>query len=317
LLFMMANGVFARCRQAVGWVFVGAGFAVVPLVFSSCARASKKADEIPVAAPLSVNPQVELSTSDVMPGTLVLVKVSSNGIEPKGEFEGMELPFYPAEESGVFESVLPIPYERKPGPGTVKVTLGEGEKLSHLNTIVNVIPDNYRSEKLHVDGRRVTPTSQKDLIRIKKEQAEVGALYRNVIRTKYWKGPFELPVQSAVTSAFGTKRVYNGHFKSYHGGLDLRAAIGTPVLSAAPGVVVLAKNLFFSGNTVLVDHGYGVITLYAHLSRLRVNKGDLVQARQVLGLSGKTGRVNGPHLHWQAVVHKIKANPMGLVQVVH
>jgi len=90
----------------------------------------------------------------------------------------------------------------------------------------------------------------------------------------------------------------------------------TPVYSAAPGIVVLAKNLFYTGNTVMIDHGYGIITLYAHMTELKVKKDDVVEQRRLLGLSGKTGRVSGPHLHWQAVVHHVKVNPIGLTEVM-
>ena len=133
---------------------------------------------------------------------------------------------------------------------------------------------------------------------------------------KFWQGPFELPIQSRVTSAFGTRRVYNGVLKSFHTGLDLKAAMNTPIHAAAPGIVALSKNLFYTGNTVILDHGYGILTVYAHMNLRKVKVGDVVDVQQILGLSGKTGRVNGPHLHWQGIAHQVKVNPLGLVQVV-
>jgi murein DD-endopeptidase MepM/ murein hydrolase activator NlpD len=98
--------------------------------------------------------------------------------------------------------------------------------------------------------------------------------------------------------------------------MDLKAAMETPVYSAAPGIIVLAKNLFYTGNTVMMDHGYGVVTLYAHMNELKVKVGEVVPVHKLLGLSGKTGRVSGPHLHWQAVVHHVKVNPIGLTEVM-
>jgi murein DD-endopeptidase MepM/ murein hydrolase activator NlpD len=118
----------------------------------------------------------------------------------------------------------------------------------------------------------------------------------------------------AVTSSFGSRRVYNGIQSSAHTGLDFKAPKGTPIYAASRGRVALAKNLFFTGNTVILDHGYGVLTLYAHMSKLKVKKGQMVEGGHLLGLSGMTGRVTGPHLHWMAIIHKQKVNPIGLTQ---
>ena len=135
-------------------------------------------------------------------------------------------------------------------------------------------------------------------------------------REKYWKGSFQVPINSAVTSTFGNKRIFNGEMKSFHQGLDLRAAMGTPIHAASGGVIVLAKNLFMTGNTVLIDHGYGIFTVYAHMSKLQVKKGQEVKPGETLGLSGMTGRASGPHLHWGAVINRFKVNPTDLTTVL-
>lgn len=259
-------------------------------------------------------------------GSLTLIRVTVDSSEAReildsdpsllvGDFEGVSLPFYPVGESdsGVFEAVLGIPHDHKPGPAKVTISLGDGDERTMMTVRFRVVDARFRSEKLHVDGGLVNP-SEKDLSRIKKEQAEVRQIYEHVTRVKYWTRHFIRPMKSAITSRFGTRRIFNGEVRSYHGGLDFRAKVGTPIYSAAPGVVVLAKSLFFTGNTVMIDHGYGVITLYAHMSKLSVKKGDKVGYRTLLGLSGKTGRVSGPHLHWQAVVHNVKVNPLELTR---
>jgi murein DD-endopeptidase MepM/ murein hydrolase activator NlpD len=157
---------------------------------------------------------------------------------------------------------------------------------------------------------------KKDLIRIRREQAEIAAIYKTITEQKHWDGPFALPIQSPVTSIFGTRRLFNGHQASFHQGLDLKAPEGSPIRSAAAGIVVLSKDLFFTGNTVLIDHGYGIFTIYAHLSKLGVAKGQAVKAGDLLGLSGATGRVSGPHLHWGAVIHRAKVNPSDLLKIM-
>ena len=263
---------------------------------------------------------VEVSPSDVKAGSLLWVQLKpfahSEKIEVKGEFEGFEFPFFSYTEGTetVYAAVLGIPYETKVGSAKLKVTvLSQVAKMTR-EAVFQVVDGKYPSEVLHVDSRRVTPTRKSDLLRIQKEQAEVAAIYTHCTPEKFWNGPFVMPIQSAVTSAFGTKRLYNGKLKNFHPGLDLRAPTGTPIYSAAPGRVVLAKNLFYTGNTVMIDHGFGVVTLYAHLSKIQVTQNQIVKSQELVGLSGKTGRVNGPHLHWQAIIHRTKVNPMGLVQ---
>lgn len=253
---------------------------------------------------------VELSATKTTDASIVLVKVAAPPhATVDGDFGGIQLPFFWTGKS--YESVLGVPYLYKPGPAKIVIHVN-GQAL---DVPIEIVEGQYPSEKLHVNPRRVNP-SKKDLKRIKREQKLVAAIYTHLTEKKYWSGPFELPLKSVITDPFGVKRMFNGELKSAHTGLDFRAKVGTPIYSAASGVVVLAKNLFYTGNTVMIDHGYGVITLYAHLSKLKVKKGQIVKAHQLVGLSGKTGRVNGPHLHWQAVIHKVKVNPMELTRVM-
>lgn len=264
--------------------------------------------------------QAEVSAAETMDGTIVLVTVrlpAKKVAQPvQGDFEGIALPFF--EDGDVHRAILGVPYDHPAGPATVRIRVGEGDDARGAEAVFNVVAGNYSSETLKVDGRRVQPQRPRDLARIRKEVVEIGAAYDAITRRKYWKGPFELPVRKiqAVTSSFGTKRVYNGVQKSAHLGLDFKAPQGTPIYASAAGRVALAKDLFFTGKTVIVDHGYGVLTLYAHMSKLGVKKGQEVVAGHKLGLSGKTGRVTGPHLHWMAVIHKQKVNPLGLTQVM-
>jgi murein DD-endopeptidase MepM/ murein hydrolase activator NlpD len=113
-----------------------------------------------------------------------------------------------------------------------------------------------------------------------------------------WSGDFRAPVTAAATDSFGTRRTFNGKLASVHKGMDFRAAMGTPVRAGNSGVVVLARPLYFEGNCVAIDHGMGLYTISMHLSRIDVHEGQHVTKGQRVGLSGATGRVTGPHLHW-------------------
>lgn len=263
--------------------------------------------------------KADLSSSDVLDGSVVLVDVQvPKGLlaekdEVSGQFEDTKFWFYPAPEKGegTFEAVIGVPHNHKPGPSEVKVMV---KGMVH-SLPIKITDAKYPSENLKVSKRHTNP-KKKDLEQIRSDIAEVGKIYSNITKQKYWKGPFILPVDSRVTSIYGTKRVFNGQMQSFHQGMDLKAPTGTPIHAAGGGVVVLAKSLFFTGNTVMIDHGYGVVTLYAHMSELKVKQGDHVDSGQLLGLSGMTGRANGPHLHWGVVINKVKVNPADFLKVI-
>jgi murein DD-endopeptidase MepM/ murein hydrolase activator NlpD len=181
------------------------------------------------------------------------------------------------------------------GPGPLEISLVRGGRKEAAT--VNVLPSPYQEERLTLDQRKVT-LSKKDQERAKREWAEVAPVFdlRGSAR-------FALPLASPLEGTpparnFGTRRVLNGEPRSPHGGADYKAATGTPVLAVAPGRVAFVASHFFSGRGVYVDHGDGLVSMSMHLSRIDVKKGQEVRAGDRLGLSGATGRVSGPHLHF-------------------
>jgi len=148
-----------------------------------------------------------------------------------------------------------------------------------------------------------------------REQKELDIIHNTITAEKLWKEPFVVPIAGESGTNFGHRRVFNGQARAPHAGADLHAATGTPIHSTNRGRVVVAKDLFFTGNTVVVDHGLGIYTLSAHLSRIDVEVGAMVDRNQVLGLSGATGRVTGPHLHWGIKVQNARVDPYSLVNL--
>ncbi len=130
-----------------------------------------------------------------------------------------------------------------------------------------------------------------------------------------WDRAFALPVEAPLRENFGARRVLNGKTQSRHAGVDLVAATGAPIKAPAPGTVRLAEDLYFSGGTVIVDHGGDLFTTYFHMSRIDVKPGDRVQTGDVLGAVGATGRVTGPHLHWGARLNGARVNPLDLLKL--
>jgi murein DD-endopeptidase MepM/ murein hydrolase activator NlpD len=157
---------------------------------------------------------------------------------------------------------------------------------------------------LTVEGKFTSPDAE-TLKRIDDEKAAKAEAYKATNDHALWSGAFVQPLDSLITETFGVRRVFNGQLLSEHHGVDFRAAPGTPVLASNSGTVVLARELFYEGNCVILDHGQGLSTIYMHFSKFAVHEGDKVARGQKLGESGATGRVTGPHLHvsvlWRGV----------------
>lgn len=248
--------------------------------------------------------QIVLVPPQVKDGGVLRVRVA--GTKPSNIiFEDRTYPVYTVGEE--FEALIGIPFGYKKGTATLKV---DGTQTSF-----EVIDGEYPSEKLKVDPKHVR-LKKRDLARVKRESAEVGKLYKIHSGERLWSGNFGLPVESPFTSVFGSKRIYNGEMQSFHQGLDLKAAVGTPIFAPEKGTVVYSKNMFMTGNTVILDHGLGVFTIYAHLSAAQVRRGQKLERGAKVGLAGATGRASGPHLHWGAVIMGVKVNPLDLTQVL-
>lgn len=162
----------------------------------------------------------------------------------------------------------------------------------------------YRSIALSVPKKFLEPDAE-TLARIQLEQELKREVFRHVGKDRLWSGSFSAPVGNVTTEHFGTRRTFNGKLQSVHQGLDFRATSGTPVLTMNSGEVILAREMFYEGGFVVIDHGQGLLTMYMHLSQIKVKEGDRLAKGQAIGLSGASGRATGPHLHvgvrWQSV----------------
>lgn len=154
-------------------------------------------------------------------------------------------------------------------------------------------------------AKKYTEPSKEQMARIQEDKSVKQDVFHHTDPEREWSGKFRPPVNAAISDVFGTRRTFNGKTQSMHQGLDYAVSTGTPVSAANAGTVLLAGPLYFEGNCVVLDHGQGLLTLYLHLSEVKVKQGDRVEAGQPIGLSGGTGRATGPHLHlavrWQGV----------------
>lgn len=263
--------------------------------------------------------EVEAHARAFAPGEVVRVVVRST--EPLREiaatFRGDPLELVPsaAREAGPHEWTgwYAIDLDLAPGAANVRArgTTADGRPAGGVHR-VTVGAKSFPRQSLKVAPSFVNPPKAAEE-RIAREQARLAAIYRSVRPAPPPSVPFVRPVPGEPTGVFGARRVFNGEARKPHPGLDLRAAEGTPVACSGPGQVVLAEDLYFSGQTVIVDHGAGLFTIYAHLSAIEVEAGEDIEAGARLGLSGATGRVTGPHLHWGGKVGDRIFDPTSLL----
>ena len=190
-----------------------------------------------------------------------------------------------------------VPYDTKPASFALELEadLPDGRAL-HESRQITIHSARYKTTRLTIPQKYVTPDPE-TLKRIEAEKEIKSVAFAHFIPAPQWAGNFIAPVFTQVSENYGTSRTFNGQLASVHRGVDFRAPEGTPVHASNAGEVVLARELYYEGNCVVIDHGLGFMTLYMHLSKFEVTEGDHVGKDQTIAVSGGTGRVTGPHLH--------------------
>jgi len=201
----------------------------------------------------------------------------------------------------------------KSGRQALLVRAWAGGKETVWQRSVIIVVRTYPSQKLNLPSKMVTPPAA-ELERIKAERTRTQKAKNTWSNQRLWQLPFHRPVVGKTTSVYGLQRVLNGKPKNPHRGLDFRAPAGTAVEAVADGRVILVESHYYAGNSMYIDHGNGVISLYFHLSRFDVFKGGIVKRGQVIGRSGCTGRATGPHLHLSISVQSQLVDPAPLFE---
>jgi murein DD-endopeptidase MepM/ murein hydrolase activator NlpD len=283
-----------------------------------------------IAKPLSThdcghNITLHLSAADPTQGSLLLLELRSDVqavAEIKAAWDNREIPFWrepkQTEKSpDVWRALLGVDLDLKPEEYPLSLTAKtESEEEISCPATIDVIEAKFTTERLKVAPNFVEPNPEQ-LARAEAERQRLRAIFATITPERIWDGPFHYPLQGITTGGnFGKRRVLNGKPGSPHSGVDFPAPAGTPVLAPQRGRVVLAEALYFSGNTVILDHGLGLYTFYAHFESISVQPGDLVDTGAILGKVGSTGRVTGPHLHWAATVNRSRTNPLDLISLL-
>jgi murein DD-endopeptidase MepM/ murein hydrolase activator NlpD len=253
--------------------------------------------------PLTVS--AELPQVNPVPGGIAVIAVGPESAPmPQVTFQGQRV--LVARYNGAWQAVVGLALTLEPGEQQLSVS-----EHGALHTLAfQVLPKEYETQYLTLANKRQVDPTAEDLKRIAREQLSINRAFAT------WSEPgpddlrFDLPAPGRLSSAFGLRRFFNNQPRQPHSGLDIAAPQGTPVSAPAAGTIIEIGNYFFNGNTVFIDHGQGVISMYNHLSRISVKKGAHVQRGQRIGAVGKTGRVTGAHLHWTVSLNNARVDPI-------
>jgi len=234
-----------------------------------------------------------------VPGGVAVVRLENGATVPRARWGDRRLAVL--QHEGRWVALVGIPLSQTPGP--LHIQQDNGKTFT-----IDVRPKEYTTQRLILrDQRKVTPNPE-DLERIAREKLILDAL-----RTRFSDGQpdpdFGLPAQGPLSSRFGLRRIFNDQPRAPHSGLDISVPEGAPITAASDGTVINTGDYFFNGNSVYLDHGQGLITVYMHLSNIEVHEGQKVKRGERLGAAGATGRATGPHLHWGVILNGSSVDP--------
>ena len=254
----------------------------------------------------------ELKQGEVL---FVTVTPETQVTSVEGDLDGTPIYFY-EREGGGFAGIVGVDLSASPGQRclTVNITDLEGRSFERVFP-VSVHAGTFEVQRLTVPPEMVDFTKE-TYQRYLAERKELKRVYNHVRPERLWRHSFVKPVEGSITSTFGLRRVFNDKARAPHSGVDIGAPEGTPVGSCNDGIVVFAQELYLEGKTIIIDHGFGLYSIYMHLSEIQAREGDTVHVGEVIGLVGATGRVTGPHLHWGIKLLGAKVDPFSLVRVV-
>ena len=261
---------------------------------------------------------LEINQSSVKNANTVLLEIQKEDITAvKLSFDKQNINFFknPFKENTHY-ALVPISYYQKKKDYRVIVSYIQDGKKVFEGKSLKVVDGKYKSEVINVPKTKFKPKLSR-VKRTKEEYAQAMKVYNSTSKDILWNEEFIYPLNTKITSNFGTKRVYNGQLKSYHSGTDFRAKNGTPIIASNSGIIKISQNRFYSGNSIVIDHGQGVYSCYFHLSKMNYKVGDKIKKGAILGLSGDTGRVTGPHLHFSFRIHGIQVDPLNAISTLN
>lgn len=253
---------------------------------------------------------VTASSPTARPGDVVVLTIGGANASDTVRVHAFDHDLPSFASAGKHRTLIGVDLDVRPGIHSIAIAAGERRTTYTLRVTRRV----FAIRRLTVDPAFVNPP-ESERPRIEREREQLDRLWKTWTSEKLWQGTFEAPVPEPANSAFGTRSILNGEPRSPHGGADFPSPAGTPIKSPNAGRVVLADALYYTGNTVVVDHGLGLYSLFAHMTEMQVHAGDAVKTGEVLGTVGSTGRVTGPHLHWAVRLNGARVDPVAVLRL--
>jgi murein DD-endopeptidase MepM/ murein hydrolase activator NlpD len=275
---------------------------------------------VAAAIPLSIGAAGAIETAvaarSLQPGELIVFTMTVSGEAAGVDVTafGRRTVAFPLAD-GRWRALVGIDLEQKPGPYTALVGAALPSGVVHASTPFVVKVKTFATRTLTVSPDFVNPPASQQQ-RIERDSAFLKEIFAASADHRLWNRSFLAPVPDPANSRFGTRSIFNGERRNPHAGADFASPLGRPVKAPNAGKVVAARELYFTGNVVIIDHGLGMFSMLAHLSRIDVKEGDEVKAGDLIGLVGATGRVTGPHLHWALTVMGARVDPVSALAVL-
>jgi murein DD-endopeptidase MepM/ murein hydrolase activator NlpD len=252
----------------------------------ACASGASQAAPLPQAEPV--------------PGGVAIVPLGlERGPAPRATFNGERVMVQ--KDGPRWVALVGIPLDAKPGEYALRV----GKRSLDFS----VRDKQYAVQRITIENKRKVDPTPLDLERIRRDSRIIKAALAAWRAEANVPLRFDLPVLGPVSSPFGLRRIFNGEPRAPHSGIDIAVPAGTPIRAPAPGRVAGTGDFFFDGRMVMIDHGQGLVTMYGHMEKIMVKKGQRVARGQVIGLVGQTGRATGPHLHWGVSLNNARVDP--------
>ncbi|MBI3812659.1 MAG: M23 family metallopeptidase [Nitrospirae bacterium] len=243
------------------------------------------------------------------------IRAGNGATTVQGKLHGRTIPFFKTDKPEEFGALIGVDLADPPSKEDllVEVSTATGP-VKRRHYAVVVLPVHFATQELTVPKNYVD-LDEETAKRAEEEQEKILQSLNKVTDQRFWEGRFIMPVEGKISGSFGRKRIINGEPRSPHSGEDINAPKGTDVHAMNEGVVALVGNFFFSGRSVILDHGLGLYSMYFHLDEVDVAEGDKVPKGAIVGKVGATGRATGPHLHWGARINGARVNPLSMLNI--
>lgn len=249
---------------------------------------------------------INLPRTEAVPGGIVIVDLGISSDKTSGKAPIVNYNHQRVmvtNNNGSWHGIVGIPLSAKSGKHRLNIE-GYNRSVSFL-----VKPKQYNEQRITIKDRRKVNPSPEDMKRIQREKKRINKALKHWQETEGVETNFTLPVSGRLSSPFGLRRFFNEQPRKPHSGIDIAAPEGTTIVSPAAGRVIESGDFFFNGNSVFIDHGQGLVTMYCHMSEIKVKPGQLVKRGEKIGAIGQTGRVTGPHLHWAVSLNDARIDP--------